>query len=71
MSHFLLTYDPHARTRQIVRFEDALEAFDAYARRERELLESDLEVVLLSAESEEVLHTTHRRFFEEQQLQFA
>ena len=69
MTHFLLTYDPEARTRKIRCFNDALEAFDAYVIAEREHLEDDLEVVLLGADSEKVLNTTHRRFLEDQLMQ--
>jgi hypothetical protein len=64
MAHFLLTYDRKEQTADVQRFDDAMEAFDAFAILERKLIGDErFEVVLLAAESEEDLRVTHENFF--------
>lgn len=64
MGHFLVTYHRTTGDSEVVRYADALEAFDAFDERERMFLGDDqVEVVLLSAERESDLHRSHPNFF--------
>ena len=64
MAHFIVTYEHRSGRSVVTRFENALEAFDEFSRRERELIgDDDIEVVLLAAEHEEDLRLTHPNFF--------
>lgn len=64
MAHFIVTYEHRSGRSVVTRYENALEAFDEFSRRERELIGDDeIEVVLLAAEREEDLRLTHPNFF--------
>lgn len=64
MGHFLVTYHHATGDSEVVKFGDALEAFDAFDERERLFMGDDqIEVVLLSAEHETDLHKSHPNFF--------
>jgi hypothetical protein len=65
MAHFLITYDRELEQSEIVSYNDPMEAFDEFSRKERELMGDErYEVVLLAAEHEEDLRLTHPNFFE-------
>jgi hypothetical protein len=67
MRYFLIVYDRKAR--QIIDFREYESAdrdaalADLFEREIRERLQPDLEVVLLTAESQDALRHTHRRYF--------
>jgi hypothetical protein len=63
--HFLLVYErPKTKLLSMVEFSDADEALDARFAAERvHRGNPDIEVVVLSAQSEEVLRHTHARYF--------
>lgn len=64
MPHFLVTYDRLNSHTSVRRFDDAFDAFDAFAVCEREHMgDTNLEVVLLAGEREEDLRATHPNFF--------
>lgn len=64
MAHFIVTYDRRSGRSDVTRFDDGLEAFDEFSRRELELIgNEEIEVVLLAAEREEDLRLTHPNFF--------
>lgn len=68
MNYFLIVYDTAAgQILELKRFGDLQRALALNKRFERELVERDnrnIEVVLLSAESEDELRRTHSRYFE-------
>lgn len=62
---FLVRYKRSTRELEgLDTFDENRVAFAALARAERELPGDDIELVLLSSESEETLRTTHARYFE-------
>lgn len=64
MTFFLLTYDRSRGSSEVSTFADALDAQGAYSQLELQFMDEDqIEVVLLSAESEDELRVTHSRFF--------
>ncbi|MCW2922411.1 MAG: hypothetical protein JWL76_2285 [Thermoleophilia bacterium] len=64
MTYFLLTYDRDSRSLDLAPYADGQAAQSAYAALELRLMdEARYEVVLLSAESEDEIRTTHSRYF--------
>ena len=69
MAHFIVTYDRSTGHTDVRRFDDAFDAFDEFARRERDLMGNrEVEIVLLAAEHEDDLRITHPNFFIEGDL---
>jgi hypothetical protein len=63
--HFLVTYDPAAREATVQEFgTDYDVAQDAYRDAEQRARGTDLDVVLLSADSLETIKRTHSSYFE-------
>jgi hypothetical protein len=66
IKHFLVTYDPARSEATVEGFgTDYGAAQDAYQRAERQARGTDLDVVLLSADSLETIKRTHSSYFEQ------
>ncbi len=63
MTSFLLEYNRHTGALQLTRFEDAAEAMHMRMQREANVAD-EVEVVVLSSDSEESLRRTHSRYFQ-------
>lgn len=63
--HFLIVFDHHTQTlKSIDQFANSAEAVAAYSATEAEHRKADnLEIVLVSADSIETIHTTHGHYF--------
>jgi len=69
IKHFLVTYDPARREATVQAFgTDYDAAQDAYQRAEHEDRGTNLDVVLLSADSLETIKRTHSSYFEQRPL---
>ncbi|MGA2163789.1 MAG: hypothetical protein ABSH36_04900 [Solirubrobacteraceae bacterium] len=69
IQHYLVTYDPARRTATMREFEtDYDTALYAYQQAEQQARGTDLEVVLLSADSLETVKRMHSSYFEPKSL---
>lgn len=63
IKHFLLRHNMRTRHNEIECFDDDASALEAYSREERRCCGTDIEVVLLGADSIETVERTHSSYF--------
>jgi hypothetical protein len=69
IKHFLVTYDPARRNSAVQEFDTDYDAAqDAYQQAEQQARGTDLNVVLLSADSLETVKRTHSSYFGQRPL---